>query len=597
MRLAKRRGPLDHPATLAALSVAVIAGVAYLLFYAWPVDDGTRTVEIASDPSGAKVSIDGVASGEKTPAKLKLKIGKHDIVVALDGHYEAKKSIDVTKDAKNDEKRVVTLELKKIPTARLVRITTDPPDAVVYLDGNPVPIGSRTPAEVTLSLGRHTLLVKKAGFQDASAEVNVALGGNVGVGPQAESIVLAPVPKQIENVVVRIDPADANVTADGKPIAVTAGEATIPVEEDAKVAFAASADGYADWTQTFSFDELKSTQFTVVVDLDPYVSFVPAEAAVAVNDAPLPLDGGRAVLPAAPGRRYHIVATAKGYSGLDVTLSRSELAQRKFRLELSPGPRPPATLRQVAEGRYVHDALDKARAPLHFVVIEPGEFVYGAARDGIRNGELALARRPAEVDAPYLISTTEVSVRQYAIFAAAEGEAKAGTAWRPDDVDAAANLPVTNVSHQQAKNFAAFVGGALPTEVQWERAARGVQGRMFPWPETDEPSEDRCNLGFERGGGLVPVDALSDGSTPEGILNMLGNAAEWCEDLYEPGHRDIEDETPGIRQFPTIRGGSFLDPYNSTTRNARATMRANADPARGGRDIGFRVVVPFTDGD
>jgi formylglycine-generating enzyme required for sulfatase activity len=116
---------------------------------------------------------------------------------------------------------------------------------------------------------------------------------------------------------------------------------------------------------------------------------------------------------------------------------------------------------------------------------------------------------------------------------------------------------------------------------------------MYPWPERDGPSSDRCNLGYEGSEGLMPVDALKDGATPEGVLNMLGNAAEWCEEKYEPGHRDIDDKTPGMRKFPTIRGGSFLDPYDNTMRNARATMRANADPASGGEDIGIRVVVPF----
>ncbi|MEX2187925.1 MAG: SUMF1/EgtB/PvdO family nonheme iron enzyme [Pirellulales bacterium] len=591
MRLARRRGPFDHPATLATLSLAVIAGVAYLLFFAWPAGDVTHTVEINSEPTGAKVSIDGVASGEKTDAKLPLAIGKHDIVVSLDGYYDAKKTIEI---AEGDDQRKVVLELKKIPTARLVRIASEPSDAAVYLDGNPAPLAKRTPAEELLSLGRHTLLVKKAGYQDATALIDVALGDDRGAGTQPETIALSPVPKRIENVVVRIDPADASFTADGKPVAAAMGKATMPIEEGAKVELAASAEGYADWTRAFSFDELEQAQFTVDVDLDPYVSFVPPEAAVAVNDAPLPLDGGRAVLPAAPDRRYHIVAMAPGYATLDVTLSRSELAQRKFRLELTPGPRPPASLRQVAEGRFVHDALDKAGAPLNFVVVEPGEFVFGAAADGIRNGELK--RSAAEIDSPFLISTTEVSVRQYAIFAAAEGEAKAGVKWRPDAVDAAANLPVTNVTYEQAKNFADYVGGKLPSEKQWERAARGVGGRTYPWQETDEPSKQRCNLGFQGGESLVPVDALPDGATPEGVLNMLGNAAEWCEDLYEPGYRDIDDKTPGIRKFPTIRGGSYLDPYDNTMRNARATMRANANPASGGRDIGFRVVVPFTDG-
>lgn len=590
MKLAmkKRRGPLEHPVVLLLLSAAIIAAVGYLLFVVWPADDGTRTVEIRSDPPGAAISVDGVASGERTPAKIKLKIGKHDLRATLDGHYDAKKSVEIAED---NSQPPVLLELTKIPTVRVVRLETQPADAEIYLDDNPVPLGSRTPAEVTLSLGRHTLVFKKAGYVDTKAEVDVVLGD----GAQAQRATLSPVPKRMERVVVKVDPADARLTVGGKAVAAAGGQATVEVEEGSPLEITASAADFADWKQTVSFDELKASRFTVVAELDPFISFVPPEAAVKVNDAPLPLDAGRARIAAKSGQQLHIVATAKGYGTLDVTVSRSDLASRSFRFELPPGPRPPATLREVAAGRYVHDELDKAGAPLYFVVVEPGDFVFGAARDGIRNGELE--RRTARIDAPFLISTTEVSVRQYAIFADKAGEAKAGTRWRPADLDSAAKLPVTNVSHQQAMSFAEFVGGTLPTEKQWERAARGTKGRIYPWADDDEPSAERCNLGFGPigQGKLAAVDALPGGATPEGLLNMLGNAAEWCEDTYEAGHRDIEDRTPGTRVFPTIRGGSYLEPYNSTSRNARTTMRQNKAP-NGGADVGFRVVVPFTDG-
>lgn len=590
MKLAmkRRRGPLEHPLVLAVLALGVIAAVAYLLFVAWPVDDGTRVVQVTSDPVGAAISVDGVASGERTPAKIKLKIGKRDIRATLDGHYDAKKSVDVAED---DTQRTVLLELTKIPTVRVVRLETEPADAEVYLDGNPVPLGLRTPAEVALALGRHTLLFKKAGYVDATSEIDVVLGG----GAQTQRATLSAVPKRTQRVIVKVDPADVRVTVAGQALPVAAGQATVEVEEGSPLEVSATADGFADWKQAISFDQLKESRFTVVAELDPFVTFAPPEASVKVNDAPLPLDGGRARIAAPAGKPLRIVATAKGYGTLDATVSRSELAARGFRFELPSGPRPPASLREVAAGRYVHDELAKAGAPLTFVVVEPGDFTFGAARDGIRNGELE--RRTARIDAPYLISTTEVSVRQYAIFADKMGEAKAGTRWRPADLDSAANLPVTNVSHQQAKSFAEFVGGTLPTEKQWERAARGAKGRIYPWADDDEPSAERCNLGFGPigQGKLAAVDALPTGATPEGLLNMLGNAAEWCEDSYEAGHRDIEDRTPGIRVFPTIRGGSYLEPFNATSRNARATMRQNIDP-RGGADVGFRVVAPFSDG-
>jgi formylglycine-generating enzyme required for sulfatase activity len=588
MKLAmkRRRGPLDHPAVLALLSLAIIAGVGYLLFVVWPIDDGTRKIEITSDPPGASVIVDGLASGEKTPAEVKIKIGKRDVRLTMDGYYDAKKSFEVVKE----ENPEVAFTLTKIPTFRAVRLETEPSDAAVYLDGSPTPFESRTPTEMTLSLRTHKVVFKKAGYLDTPAEINVQLGE----GTHVERVTLSAMPKRTENLIVKVDPRSARLMVNGLDVPVADGKATVPIEEGSTVDLIATAEGFANWQRALSFADAEQSQLMVMAELDPFVSFLPPEATVTVNDQPLKLEAGRALFAAAPNQRYRVVASAKGYDPLEITLSRADLAGRRFKLELSPGPRPPAALRQLADGRYVHDQLEKAGAPLYFVLVEPGQFVFGASGEGIRLGELP--KRPAQIDEPYLIATTEVSVKQYAIFAEQAGEQKAGKKWKPADMSAAANLPVTNVSHEQAKNFAEFVSGKLPTEQQWERAARGTKGRAFPWDGDDMPSSERCNLGFgaiaQRK--LSAVDALPEGATPEGVLNMLGNAAEWCDEVYKLGHGD-DGQTPGAGRFPTIRGGSYQDPYNNTSRDARATMRANSAP-EGRADVGIRVVVPFVRG-
>lgn len=592
MRLStrKRRGPLDHPLTLLALSLAIIAGVAYLLFVAWPIDDGTRLVKITSKPPGAKVFINGKVREESTPAEIRLPIGQHDVLVSLDGHYDAAKNLTISKD---DKERDIALDLAEIPKVRMVQIATEPSDAAVYLDANPPQaFGSRSPATKELPLGKHTIKIVKAGYLDATHTIDVKLG-DASAGPQIETITLSPVPKKIENITVRIEPADAKLTVAGKPVAAPDGKATIPIEEGSQVDLAASADGFAPWTQTLSFEQLRASRFTVLVELDPYVTFTPPEAAVKINDAPVALDAGKVLLPAVPTRSYRIVATAKGYAPLDVTLTRQQLADQKFRVELPPGPRPPASLKRLADGRYVHEKLEQAGAPLYFVVIEPGDFIVGAPDNDIRPGELP--RRKLPLDKPYLISTTEVSVKQYAVFAAAEGDSKAGTAWKPaNDDEAAGQLPVAKVSFQQAKNFAEFVDGVLPTELQWERAARGTEGRKYPWAEGGEPTDKLCNLNFGKVGGLVAVDALPAGATPDGILNMLGNVAEWCDSKYTLGHQDNAN-TPGLNTFPVIRGGSYRELYDKANPNARAMLRYPLAPT-GDIDVGIRVVVPFVEG-
>ena len=93
------------------------------------------------------------------------------------------------------------------------------------------------------------------------------------------------------------------------------------------------------------------------------------------------------------------------------------------------------------------------------------------------------------------------------------------------DYEAAGNLPVVNVSWHEAMAYAAWLGGSLPTEAQWEFAARGKEGRTYPWGE-DTPSAkcERANSGDCRPRGLKPVKTGREGGkTPEGVYDLIGN--------------------------------------------------------------------------
>jgi formylglycine-generating enzyme required for sulfatase activity len=117
--------------------------------------------------------------------------------------------------------------------------------------------------------------------------------------------------------------------------------------------------------------------------------------------------------------------------------------------------------------------------------------------------------------------------------------------------------PVTNVLLEEAAAYCRFAGGRLPTDAEWEKAARGVDGRRYPWGDEFDPT--RCNsrgatgrtsrtciaTGSRRG--LKAVDAYPDGASPYGALNMAGNAWEWVSDLYhgDPLRRIIRGGAAG----------------------------------------------------
>lgn len=196
-----------------------------------------------------------------------------------------------------------------------------------------------------------------------------------------------------------------------------------------------------------------------------------------------------------------------------------------------------------------------------------------------------MPKRAVEIKQPLYIAINEVTNNQYQQFAGTAGVAKAGTRWQdaskkwaePLKLDPQKNpLPVTNVSSQQAQAFCEWIGGRLPTEIEWESAVRGPQDRGYPLPwGTEKPSSDRCQI-FYGTLGPVPVDKLTAGASPLGLLNAIGNAAEWCVDSEQPANF-------------ILRGCSFA---TANINDVRVTWRRRGD-AKGEEDTGFRVVVPI----
>ena len=143
------------------------------------------------------------------------------------------------------------------------------------------------------------------------------------------------------------------------------------------------------------------------------------------------------------------------------------------------------------------------------------------------------------------------------------------------------------VSWNQAADYCQWAGGDLPTEAQWEKAARGTDGRTYP-RGNNVPNTNSVNY-YNDGGDITAVGSFLDGASPFGALDMAGNVWEWVLDnygTYKPG--DTNNPTgPTKGNTKVVRGGVWS--LNATA-NVRSSYRNNLHPSYPSVNIGFRCV-------
>ncbi len=232
-------------------------------------------------------------------------------------------------------------------------------------------------------------------------------------------------------------------------------------------------------------------------------------------------------------------------------------------------------------------AADSSSVPGNpMIEIPAGTFVFGSD-DGPENQR---PRRILDGEA-FAINRTEITNRQYQNFIDATGHRSAFFGNHPSlGLD---DRPVVGVSWGDADAFCRHFGLMLPSEEQYERAARGTDGGLFPWGSVP-PGAMRANSGAgtccaadARDGYAMtaPGDSFAEGASREGVLNLVGNVWEWTGDFYAPYEGEQDAAMAG--KFRVLRGGS----WNSDLAHLTTTYRLAYDPDfRFAANGGFRCV-------
>lgn len=232
------------------------------------------------------------------------------------------------------------------------------------------------------------------------------------------------------------------------------------------------------------------------------------------------------------------------------------------------------------------------------VLIPAGEFLRGSIEDDSLASDDEKPQRLLYLDT-FWIDKTEITNAQYQL--CREAGACTDPMAQLNDFTAG-QLPVVGVDWEQARNYCEWVGARLPTEAEWEKAARGTDGRLYPWGNTFDGTRlnycdtnciaDWRDFGVDDGYRFTsPVGNYREGASPWGALDMSGNVWEWTADWYAPdaylqsAYRNPAGPETGLQRV--IRGGSWY--YQD--KSVRITERHKDTPTSRYDNIGFRCAM------
>lgn len=411
--------------------------------------------------------------------------------------------------------------------------------------------------------GRHQLVLVLPGYQTVLDDVEVTAGQPLRIAKKLE--------EQAGALEIGTKPSGARIELDGVPIGVTPQK--LPRVRVGKHAL------------KLAHPDHQTVEREVTIEFEQ----------LAKLDVDLPPKPGRVVITSTP-------------AAAEVWLGSRKLGQTVWVGELQPGKHQIRVAKEGYEDRLFDVLLGPNEAKSldaqlkkwdlgEMVLVPAGEFWMGS--DEYDNEK---PRHRIHLDAFYL-DKYEVANAQFKAFIDARGYERqdlwspAGWQWRGQQnviqpsywADSKWNepkQPVVGVSWHEAEAFCRFAGKRLPTEAEWEKAARGTDGRKYPWGEQWDKS--RANSGESGIGRTVVVGSYPSGASPYGAHDVAGNVWEWVADWYDSGYYQRSPERnprgPDSGSSRVLRGGS----WNGGPILLRTANRNYYTPVYRRYDIGFR---------
>jgi formylglycine-generating enzyme required for sulfatase activity len=361
--------------------------------------------------------------------------------------------------------------------------------------------------------------------------------------------------------------------------------------------------------QAIQVEQAESDDATSMVDLEA----VMADATIDVGPAEMPTPKA-AQAPAAEKKKkptamlaaiIAFVLIAGGVGGYFLLKKgSSETEQRTAETPTTPAPaKKPAAATAAGPGQKNSKGYNEVKNQKDgsiMVSIPAGEFTMGSDKYSAERPVQKISLDSYYID-KYLVTNEKfakfVEESKYKTDAEKEGAGNVrigrrwkkteGASWKKPDgltaIDGKENHPVSQVSYNDASAYCTWAQKNLPTEAQWEKAARGPDGNEYPWGNS-EPNDTSANFDSNVGT-TTPVTEYEKGQSFYGVQDMAGNVYQWCKDWYGTGDRDAQNPAgPKEGKERVIKGGSFIEGMESL----RSANRDRYEPNYSSFLFGFR---------